>query len=122
MTTSPLGRLAVLLFFIVGAGACSLQSASGQIGKDCGQARECDDDTLGCVPVDFDNPALGKACMPPPEDWICDGKFFGDRVCDCGCELIDIDCASELGAACADNGDQCPEGKDPDPLDNSKCI
>ena len=90
----------------------------GQIGEECVEARECDDDTLGCVPVD----GAGSACMPPPEDWSCEGKLYGDVARDCGCELLDIDCPNELVASCAENGNQCPDGKNPDPLDNTKCI
>ena len=118
--TSLIGRLAAGLWLM--ASACALQPASGQVGKECQQARECDDDTLGCVPVDFDNPGLGHACLPPPEAWTCEGKLYGDTACDCGCASLDVDCANELGASCAANGNQCPAGKDPDATDNAKCI
>ena len=120
MTTSD--KLAIAVLLLVGVGACRLQEASGQIGKDCQEARECDDDTLGCVPVNLDNPAAGSACMPPPEEWLCEGKLYGDAACDCGCAVADIDCPNALVASCAANGNQCPDGENPDPVDNTQCI
>jgi hypothetical protein len=113
--------LSVLCVLAGTSTACGLQASSGHIGEECDDARECDDDTLGCVPVDFDTPALGKACMPPPVDFICEGKLYGDGACDCGCAVIDIDCASELDDACAENGNQCPEDQNPVPTDNALC-
>jgi len=104
------------------ATSCALQGPSGHIGDECNDARECDDEALGCVPVNDENPASGRACMPPPEEFTCRGELYGDDACDCGCGFIDIDCANELDDACAANGNQCPEGKNPDPLDNSQCI
>lgn len=106
----------------LGLGACALQEPSGHIGDECNDARECDDETLGCVPVDFDNPGRGKACMPPPEDFTCRGELYGDEACDCGCGVIDIDCPNALVGSCAENGNQCPDGQNPDPVDNSQCI
>jgi hypothetical protein len=102
--------------------ACRLQDASGQIGLECKDAGDCDDSALGCVPVDVDNPGRGKACMPPPEGWICQGDLYGDDVCDCGCAVLDLDCPNELASSCGDNGNQCPEGQDPVNNDNTQCA
>lgn len=103
-------------------GGCSLQASSGHVGEECDDARDCDAENLGCVPVDFDNPGARKACMPPPEEFSCRGELYGDDACDCGCGVIDIDCANATSGACAGNGNQCPEGENPDPADNSQCI
>lgn len=108
--------------FVSSTTGCALQVSSGHIGEECDDARDCDDEALGCVPVDFDTPALGNACMPPPTEFTCRGELYGDDACDCGCGVIDIDCASELDDACAENGNQCPEPQNPDPLDNSQCV
>ena len=101
---------------------CGLRVPSGHIGEECDQAGECDDEALGCVPVDLDNLGRGRACMPPPEGFTCRGELYGDEACDCGCGVIDIDCPSELIAACAEYGNQCPGNGNPDPVDNSQCI
>ena len=114
--------LAIVCAASFGLDACALQVASGHIGEECDDARDCDAEELGCVPVDFDSPGAGSACMPPPAEFTCRGELYGDTACDCGCGVIDIDCANELDDACAENGNQCPEDLNPDPLDNSQCI
>lgn len=121
MTPSPTLVSAATVLLLVSGSACRLQEASGQIGRDCNDARECDDETLGCVPLDVDNPAADRACMPPPADWTCTGELYGNETCDCGCAILDIDCPNEL-APCADNGNQCPGALNPDPADNTQCL
>ena len=120
--SAPTFRTLGLALVLGLSAACALQGPSGHIGEECKDSGDCDDDTLGCVPVDNDNPGRGRACMPPPEEFACEGKLYGDEVCDCGCGVVDTDCANETVAACAENGNQCPDGQNPDPVDNSQCI
>jgi hypothetical protein len=112
---------AAIAFLALGACACGLTQASGQVGRDCDQARDCDAEDLGCVPVDVDNAGAGRACMPPPEDWTCRGDLYGNEQCDCGCAILDVDCPNAL-APCDDNGNRCPGGETPDPADNTQCL
>ena len=36
----------------------------------------------------------------PPPEWTCSYAFYGDGACDCGCGVIDSDCASAARSAC----------------------
>lgn len=53
---------------------------------------------------------------PPPEGWSCDPRWWGEGWCDCGCGVVDEDCA-DLGLdACFFNacrGDMRPDAFDP---------
>jgi hypothetical protein len=101
--------------------ACTLGGQSGNVGLECEEARDCDADELGCVPVDEQNPAGERVCMPPHADWTCRGELFGDTACDCGCGLLDVDCPTELSSSCAVDGNNCPPGQNPVPTDNTRC-
>ena len=116
-------RFSLLVLMVMAMGfACTLEDASTRIGIECDDSGDCDDDTLGCVPIDDQDPSGDRVCMPPPEDWSCSAKFYGDGVCDCGCASLDADCATPLVGSCDDDGDQCPAGKDPNPTDNTECV
>ncbi len=102
-------------------GGCQLAASRGNVGLECTDSGECDDPDLGCVATDDTNPAGTRVCLPPPGDWQCKGKFFGDGACDCGCELQDIDCPDLLASSCANDGNQCPQGQNPKANDNTTC-
>jgi hypothetical protein len=36
-----------------------------------------------------------------PSNWLCSAQFYGDGVCDCGCNAVDIDCTSRDVNGCA---------------------
>lgn len=36
----------------------------------------------------------------PPPEWTCDFDFYGDGACDCGCGVVDSDCASAARSSC----------------------
>lgn len=102
--------------------ACSLGRVSGNVGVECDDTSDCDpDDTLACVSNDPDDPAAGAVCMPPPDGWVCDGKFYKDfeALCDCGCGIIDVDCAGNASAAACDENN-CETGE-PLPTNNADC-
>jgi hypothetical protein len=82
--------------------------------------------TLGCggsCNVDF------SACTGGPEGWTCIPDFYGaDDGCDCGCGVVDPDCADATAASCEHCGDpgacEAP-GADCsglDPADNAACL
>ncbi|OGQ11163.1 MAG: hypothetical protein A2138_26345 [Deltaproteobacteria bacterium RBG_16_71_12] len=60
--------------------------------------------------------------MPPPDGWICPGKFYKDldAFCDCGCGIIDVDCAGNASAAACDENN-CENNTEPLPTNNADC-
>lgn len=62
----------------------------------------------------------------PPQGWDCDGDptggndlaYYLDGECDCGCGVLDADCAS----ATATCDEEWCNGQGPDPSDNSQCL
>jgi hypothetical protein len=116
----------VTLFLVVAALAgCKLEGQSGTVGLECQTQADCQDDTLGCVPVDDKNINGTHVCMPPPTDWKCEPKFFGDGLCDCGCGFLDDDCAARDSSVCElPAGDHCKTQTPPktiNPTDNTLC-
>lgn len=125
---SPLGALralpaslALAALAVLPSASCALQGQPSNVGLECADSGDCDDDTLGCVPVDDQEPAGDRVCMPPAGDWTCQGKFFGDGACDCGCAFADVDCPDASSSSCAVDGNNCPSGKNPIPDDNTRC-
>jgi hypothetical protein len=117
-------RVAMLFLAVSAVAGCKLEGQSGTVGLECTVQSDCQDDTLGCVPVDDKNVNGTRVCMPPVQDWKCNPKFFGDGICDCGCGFLDDDCASRDSSVCATDGDHCKTANPPkiiDPTDNTKC-
>ncbi len=103
-------------------GACVLERAAGNLGDACSDSGDCGrDDSLACVSADPDDASAGDVCMPAPDGWICPGKFYKDidAFCDCGCGIIDVDCAGDTSAARCDQNN-CESG-DPLPTNNADC-
>lgn len=115
-------HLLLIPFVLLSLAGCELGSQSGGIGVDCDDTSDCDDDELACVPLDEEKPAGARACLPPPEDWTCDGELLGDGACDCGCGFLDLDCANELATSCANDGNRCRDGESPVATDNTSCA
>ena len=102
--------------------SCLLAGKASNAGRECTDSSDCDDNTLGCVPLDDLNPGGTRVCMPPAGEWQCNGKLFGDTLCDCGCGFQDIDCPNLLSSSCdATDGNNCPLGQQPLANDNTKC-
>lgn len=61
-------------------------------------------------------------CAPPPR-WQCDPASYGDGKCNCGCGVVDIDCADNTISSCesCDAGSCSPFGCEVFPDDNSQC-
>jgi len=62
-----------------------------------------------------------------PTGWTCAPKFYGDAHCDCGCGLVDKDCADATVDACefCDDSGSCSEAACPgsiDPNNNATCV
>jgi hypothetical protein len=97
---------------------------------DCGNSRnvsDCDR-CVGCGD-NFCNgtvdPADISQCLPPPEGWICDDNDWGDFFCDCGCGVLDSDCAGyttrEACYYCPAPGCAMGDCEIIDPVDNTVC-
>jgi hypothetical protein len=101
---------------------CTLQGSQGNnIGVACDKSDDCDDKALGCVPLDEENPASRRICLPPAEDWVCAADFYGDGACDCGCAFKDVDCPDLNASSCSVDGNNCPSGQNPVANDNTQC-
>jgi hypothetical protein len=117
----------ILLIVMLTSVGCRLSTFSDSTGAECGDAQDCDDSTLGCVSTKDDNINVGVGntrgvCLPPPDGWTCDGDFWNDNeeLCDCGCGIVDADCAGDATEpACDENN--CPSGQNPQATDNSQC-
>jgi hypothetical protein len=73
------------------------------------------------------NPTVNGDCQPPaePPGWTCGPGIYGDGVCDCGCNVPDIDCRTPDVASCI----RCEEcggngicGNTIDPTNPSQCA
>lgn len=72
----------------------------------------------------------GQAGCPAdcPDTWSCSPEYFGDGVCDCGCGIVDSDCADATVASCVwctepgscGSPGGCPGNIDPN--NNAQCI
>lgn len=126
---------AVLLGLSLSLVGCPLGAGADDTGLDCRDSSDCDDpnDALACVSTNDDEALIdvgGAAgnfgvCLPPPQGWSCRGDFWNDKdsICDCGCGLVDADCAgNELATACSADGNNCPAGQSPVADDNSQCA
>jgi len=87
-------------------------------------AGSCSD--YNCSTIDPQNNA--RCTDDPPPQWTCSTEYYGDRACDCGCGVVDIDCADATSARCVfcdDPGScsnaKCSAGKI-DPTNNAVCT
>jgi hypothetical protein len=123
--------------FYYGDGTCDC--GCGIVDTDCSAATSevCESCPLsGCSLLEFECPGSidssdNSACVEGPADWTCAPAWFGDGACDCGCGVLDSDCATSLVESCAqcrgvldggcndDASDACPGSVDP--LDNATC-
>ncbi len=106
-----------------GCGALDPACASTLIGAcDSCPSAGCAADSE-CHEVDLDD----NARCTGPQAWTCTPVYYGDYGCDCGCGIVDIDCASAAVAECQYCGDDdsCAPGVVDcsliNPTDNSQC-
>ncbi len=64
--------------------------------SDCPGSQTCDDGICGRCNTAEDCSEEGAQCLKHHcvKGWTCDGDRYGDRKCDCGCGVPDIDCKS----------------------------
>ncbi len=67
-------------------------------------------------------------CTPPPDGWTCTPEaYFDQSTCNCGCGVVDADCASDDPSECdaCNSTGSCSAGICPgaiDPDDNTSCF
>ncbi len=77
---------------------------------------------------DLDPQNNARCVDDPPPEWTCNTEYYGDRACDCGCGVVDIDCATATSASCVfcDDPGSCSSGKcsagQIDPNNNALCT
>ncbi|MFZ9888614.1 MAG: hypothetical protein ACO3JL_14035, partial [Myxococcota bacterium] len=96
----------------------------GVVDPDCADATEasclynnCD---IGLVP----SASANETCEAPtaPAEWTCAESFFGsDDGCDCGCGVVDPDCADGTAASCDFNNCDVA-GEEPTASNNAVCA
>jgi hypothetical protein len=70
--------------------------------------------------LDEDGPDTPEEIVVP-EGWTCSTSFYGSEDgCDCGCGIVDADCASLAPESC--EYEQCETGFSLDPADTTQCI
>jgi hypothetical protein len=99
---------------------------------DCGcgaQEADCDPETTpgSCVtnncPAEAPNvnPTNYAQCTDAPAGWTCNGTWYTDDHCDCGCGAPDADCDGlTLPEQCA--FDTCGGNSNVDPADPTQCL
>jgi len=100
------------------SGACEYCNDEGSCGNGY-----CDDPALNIDLTD------NSQCATGSQGWTCLVGNYGDGyLCDCGCGIIDYDCASANAAACdyCDDANACTAAStgtcaDISPADNSQC-
>lgn len=113
-------------WFYYGDGS-SCDCGCGAIDPDCrGSTPSSCNSCWGCgeCPGRVDPMDISQ-CSPPPDGWTCPDDLYGDfQFCDCGCGVMDPDCAENNIDYCG----ECPEGscsrtdcRDVDPDDITIC-
>jgi hypothetical protein len=105
-----------------GCGAVDLDCPDTNVGSctDCAAVGACGNGPCPSAISAEDN----TRCEVPPH-WWCSAQTYGDGVCNCGCGVLDVDCADATRPSCetcdetscspfacsvaADDNSQCPE-------------
>lgn len=101
------------------------ESERGSICEYCRPyAGSCAND-YNCSNIDPTNNA--RCDDDPPEEWTCNPDYYGDKACDCGCGVRDLDCASGDVGECdfCDAPGSCSTSVCPgtiDETDNAVCA
>ena len=109
-------------------GSCGLDASCGCTGlcADAGGAGTCGDHVVDATEeCDDGNRVGGDGCgadclREAPPGWICLRVYYFDRVCDCGCGIVDPVCPDAIASSCFFSG--CPSGTFPVGDDNSQCA
>lgn len=62
----------------------------------------------------------GSCSACAPAQWTCEAGLYGDGVCHCGCDVVDLDCDSTALSACA--YEVCPRGRALRPGQTLQCV
>ena len=59
-------------------------------------------------------------CIEVPTEWTCEASYYGDGSCDCGCGVVDYDCADASYESCEYSG--CAQGTHTDADNPTACT
>jgi hypothetical protein len=102
----------------------SCDCGCGAQDPDCRENTPDDCDRCNCGPrcssVDATDP---RRCAPPPPTWTCPAAIYADGNCDCGCGVIDADCAGSSESYCETCDQGCAMNRCDaiSQVDNSQC-
>jgi hypothetical protein len=104
----------------------------GAVDVDCADATYpacdyCDSSQGSCSPSDCSaiDPVNNAVCSSVA-GWNCSRAFYGDGECDCGCGIVDVDCANNTSAVCqyctpSDGSCSLSDCSEIDPSNNAVC-
>jgi hypothetical protein len=58
-------------------------------------------------------------CFQAPAGWTCNAAYYNDGVCDCGCGILDPECAGSADTDCDEN--RCGPGQTVNAIENWLC-
>ena len=82
------------------------------------------DGGFGAIYDDYETCSAGcdetKNACNTVDGWTCDTEYYGDGYCDCGCGIVDVDCADASYESCEYSG--CEDGTHIDADDPTSCT
>lgn len=79
---------------------------------------------FGAIYDDYETCSAGcdetKNACNTVDGWTCDTEYYGDGYCDCGCGIVDMDCADPSYEVCEYTG--CEDGTHIDADDPTSCT
>ena len=97
----------------------------GALDIDCGGAENSHCQWINCDDGNVPHPDENWRCVPAPPtpaEWTCDPDWYGDGWCDCGCGVIDYDCAGPESSYCRYTSACIDQGLVVDPDENWRCV
>jgi hypothetical protein len=103
-----------------GCGALDVDCADASVAscQSCTAAGSCANGPCPSSIASNDN----RRCAIPA-DWTCTASTYGDGTCNCGCGVVDVDCADATAASCqvCDTSSCSPNECMVEPNDNALC-
>jgi hypothetical protein len=88
---------------LYGSGWCDC--GCGVVDSDCadatwGSCEQCGGDSCSTTDCYAVNPTNNAVCVDAPPGWTCAAGLYGTGYCDCGCGVLDSDCADASWGSC----------------------
>jgi hypothetical protein len=104
-----------------GCGAQDID-CNGASALDCDVCNALGSCATTCADISPTDNAVCESLPEVPAGWTCNTAWYVDEECDCGCGVVDADCADDSAAACEYCA--CPGAVDcstVSPLNNAQC-